>query len=140
VNVPNTPEDFLSFARMVMHAHQQDWGQIWTQREIDGLFYNQFLNPSFQQSLLHVRRRFLNSDDPPYPCLWDSEGADGILIKAFGGGDLRKPELALWHRWEKPDKHGITVAGILDRMAEKFSVQEVYLTSAFHSVTVLQLD
>ena len=61
-----------------MFGCTQNWGGLWTLREIDGLFYNQYRNPNLQHVLKCVRKRFLNSEEPPYPCLWDSEDADTI--------------------------------------------------------------
>ena len=78
------PDTILSFADVVVHGYEQYWGRKWTTREIDGLFYNEFLNESFQEGLRQLRKEHFGQEAPPQPCRWDGPGADKVLIPPFG--------------------------------------------------------
>jgi len=95
----HTPDDILSFAEMLIYGTSEPWGQFWTQSEIDGFFYNEFipyLGLPFSQVkhiLRSIRTRFLGQTEPPNPHRWDDPGVD-VDTSTY----MRKPELSLRHR------------------------------------------
>ncbi len=79
-----TVEDVISFARLILYGSSQEWGKSWTQREIDGFFYNRFLNPPLQAAIRKARRRSLGHENPPYPCDWRSPEAPELMVEPWG--------------------------------------------------------
>lgn len=126
-------DNILSFAGMLIFGLQQDWGKLWTQREIDGFFFNQYENDNFQHALVHVRRRFLDQDLPPYPSRWNDLGADAVFSIPIGNGPIMRPELNHWVQWDikGSDRHSSIMGGVLGKMAAKFCVQQHYMGHAF---------
>lgn len=60
----HTTEDILSFSNMVSYGLSCPFGKAWTTREIDGLYYNQFLNPKFHDALRNIRQRYKGQAEP----------------------------------------------------------------------------
>ena len=84
-----TVEDILSFARLILFGQNQEWGADWTQVEVDGFFFNQFLNQPLQDSLREARGILFQTEDPPFPCQWNDVDANKKLIRPWGGnGDF----------------------------------------------------
>jgi hypothetical protein len=44
---------------------------VWTQRQIDGFFYNEFINDAVNDALRKLRKLVLLQEEPPYPCRGD---------------------------------------------------------------------
>lgn len=82
-------EDIFSFARLILFGYGQEWGSGWTQVEVDGFFFNQFLNQPLQDSLREARGILFQTEDPPFPCQWNDVDANKKLIGPWGGnGDF----------------------------------------------------
>ena len=62
-------DEVLSFAESIIYGYTQDWGESFTQREVDGFFYNQFLNAPLLSAIREARNLGLGREDVPYPCL-----------------------------------------------------------------------
>lgn len=120
-------EDVISFARLILYGSEQSWGRSWHQREIDGLFYNHFLNPDFQTTIQGARIRSFGQEDAPYPCQWNSESAESEFVQPWGangslddldeyfiGGNER--QVALWN-----------VGSAVNEISQHFGLQEIYL-------------
>ena len=135
-----TQGGIISFATMVIYGTKQGWGEQWTLREIDGIFYNQYRNPSLLDAISSERRRFLKTDKPPHPCTWDSSNAEDILIYPFGNGGVSKPELQIWHRPNIPNGGGMSVDFRLSQIAETFCVSSFYLRAAFLHGTPIRFE
>ena len=85
----NSVEDILSFARLILFGQNQEWGADWTQVEVDGFFFNQFLNQPLQDTLREARGILFQTEDPPFPCQWNDVDANKKLIRPWGGnGDF----------------------------------------------------
>ena len=103
---------------------------------MDALFYYRFLNIGFLEALRSVREHFLNRGDPPYPCQWDDAKSSETFGRPWGNGPERRAELSLKH--EGPDGESITVSIILNQLATTFSIDLMYLRSAFlHGTPVI---
>ena len=77
-------EDVISFARLIFHGSEQSWGRSWHQREIDGFFYNRFLNHDLQTAIREARVNSWGREDAPYPCQWNDETAKSQFVKPSG--------------------------------------------------------
>ena len=131
-----TVDDVISFSRLILHGSSQNWGGIWTQREIDGFFYNQFLNLPLHSDIRQARRQSLGQENPPYPCDWMSPEAQESMIEPWGNGgslnDLDEyflggsdPQVAYWY-----------LGGSVDKIHERFCLIES--TSAARWCTALR--
>ena len=105
--VEHTTEDILSFSKMVSYGLSCTFGKAWTTREMDGLFYNQFLNPKLQYALRNIRQRYIRQAEPPYPWQWDSEAPrKEVVFPGRGDGALLvTPERIDF--WELSEQFGV---------------------------------
>ena len=101
-------EDIISFSEQIIYGSKQSWGKYWTHREIDGFFYNQFLNLPLQTAIQEARKQRLNREEAPYPCHWSSPEAEVLFVEPWGDGgsldDLNEyflggpgPQMAHWN-------------------------------------------
>ena len=78
------PDEIISFSEQLIYGSKQSWGKSWTQREIDGFFYNRFLNPSLQAAIEYAQVYLLGGDAPPYPCQWNNPDAEKSFVRPWG--------------------------------------------------------
>ena len=120
-------EEVILFAKLILYGSEQTWSGAWTQREIDGFFYNQFLNDALQTAIREARLHSFGQEDAPYPCQWDSESAESEFVQPWGGiGSLddlneyfiggNERQVALWN-----------VGSAVNEIADRFGLQEKYL-------------
>ena len=95
-------DDIFTFAKMILFGLSEPDGEEWAQREIDGFFYNEFLNPPLQLALKEARRIRMGREDPPYPCRWNETGAQDMFLPPWGNGSL--------YRREEPEKSYLAVS------------------------------
>ena len=87
-------DEILIFATQIAFALSQPWGKNWTPREIDGCFYNHYLNPKIQEALRNIRRRHLGQEGPPWPGRFDSQDLPGeVRLASLGHYPLRTVEM-----------------------------------------------
>ncbi len=107
-----TPDDVLFFAGNLLERVASGFGQNWTQREIDGFFFNEFLNPDLKDIIENLRRRLLGREVKPFSARYKMVHANLVGLKPppapdypyrthvrsllFKGNDaLPKPELII---------------------------------------------
>ena len=107
-----TPDDVLFFAGNQLERVASGFGQNWTQREIDGFFFNEFLNPDLKEIIEYLRRRLLGREGKPFSAQYKMVPAKLLRLKPppapdypypihvrsvrFKGNDaLPKPELII---------------------------------------------
>ena len=69
------PDDIISFSNQLLYGFQQPWGKSWTQTEIEGFFYNDYLNTPLQNALKEARTAHLGCEEPPCQYRWDGKHA-----------------------------------------------------------------
>ena len=72
-----------TFAESIFFGSQRNWGRSWTQIEIDGFFFNHFLNPDLQAALSGIREELFG--DTPFPCQWNDPDAQKLFVSPWGG-------------------------------------------------------
>ena len=87
-------DKIFAFAEMIVFGLSKPGGATWTQREIDGFFYNEYLNQPLQLALKEFRGDHFGREDPPYPCAWNDSRA----------GDLMSPPWGIEELWITGDK------------------------------------
>ena len=73
-------DDIISFSEQIIYGYTQTWGRSWTQREIDGFYYNDYMNHRFQLALGRARKNRQWQQEPPQPCRWTDANAKELLI------------------------------------------------------------
>ena len=132
----SNPVDILVFAKTVMYGGTQVWGKHWSQRSIDGIFFNRYLNEDFVQALRETRLRFLGSEAPPFPANWDDDTADQTFPPPWGKNravrdKLREVIFTEVIPSKGPVRPWITVLPTLDKLADTFSVDRRYVEAAY---------
>ena len=123
----HTAKEVISFARLILYGSEQSWGGSWHQLEIDGFFYNRFLNAGLETAIREARIHSFGQEDAPYPCQWDSESAESEFVQPWGangslddldeyflGGNER--QVALWN-----------CGSAVTQISQRFGLQEKYL-------------
>lgn len=85
-----TADDIFEFAETILFGLGTPVGKTWSQREIDGFFYNQFLNRPLHLSLREARRIRMGHEEPPYPCQWNDPNAPSLFLGPCGNGSLMR--------------------------------------------------
>lgn len=87
------PDDVISFSEQIIFGSKQTWGKFWTQRDIDGFYYNEFMNQTFQLALGEARRNRQGHQEPPHPCRWDDTNAQELFITPWGNRGIGLPDI-----------------------------------------------
>ena len=95
---------------MEYYSKKHRW-HAWSQREIDGFFYNRFLNGPLNLALTEARRIRMGCEDPPYPCQWNDPIAQNLFFGPWGNGSLL--------RFDGPDQW--------QSLLEGFAIDPAYL-------------
>ncbi|MFQ6026810.1 MAG: hypothetical protein ACE5Q6_04760 [Dehalococcoidia bacterium] len=125
-----SPDNVLSFALMILYGCQQSYAKFWTQREIDGFFFNQFLNPELQQELRRQRRMIFGQEASLLPCRWDEPNARSILMPPWG--DQRDVlQEHFYRRGQNPETGKRIIADpVAESVLRKYGVRRDYFVAA----------
>jgi len=90
-------DKIFAFAEMIVFGLSKPGVATWTQREIDGFFYNEYLNQPLQLALKEFRGDHFGREDPPYPCAWNDSRAGDLMSPPWGTEELRITGDKGWH-------------------------------------------
>lgn len=122
------PDDIISFSKQIIYGLNTSWGKSWAQREIDGLFYNEYLNDPLQLAFKEARLARLGREDPPFPYRWDGPDAQGIFFRPWGSeekGDTWYIDVGGLKQMNRSD-----IRALSESMLKNFAVNPEYVYSA----------
>ena len=75
------PDEVLAFAKNILERLAAGFGENWTQREIDGFFFNEYLNPDLKKYVHILRQALLGQEVQPFAARYEMVPASQLLSK-----------------------------------------------------------